>query len=310
MVNEKALGIFPIRPANNANCLVPLKCSEFETRRHKGWDVFLITQDAKLLDIHVRRLAGCHIHYKRNVGWQQAPRFHLGEWVDPNDYFAKKNAESAKLVKYPKEYFDKYKSAEIHTVKKRILGKLIAFAALVVAAVGIGSFAYSKITGLADVVELAPTVPQPSDDASASEGGSFAAPFERLTVRAGRVETPEQYVEQWQPRVESMPWSAPIYDGVAKVQAAPEIRGCMASQYRCVCYAQQGTPVDLESHPCRRRIVRAEFNPFQWPYIQGKGHHHEDASSWTVSAFGRCISFGGRPAVGSRAATSRSISKV
>ena len=36
---------FPVRPVG---AKVPLHCSEFETHRHKGWDIHLVTQDAKL----------------------------------------------------------------------------------------------------------------------------------------------------------------------------------------------------------------------------------------------------------------------
>jgi len=42
---------------------VPPHVSAFETVRHKGHEVHLITQDPRFIDVHIRRLCNLHIHF-------------------------------------------------------------------------------------------------------------------------------------------------------------------------------------------------------------------------------------------------------
>jgi hypothetical protein len=112
---------FPPRPVG---ARVPMHCSEFETHRHKGYDVFLVTQDAKLLDNHVRRLAGVHIHFFRPFSGPIVKRIWSDKVIDPDDYFQKK-ASQIKTVPRDKKYYGLYWSADVHTHKFKVPTKLL-----------------------------------------------------------------------------------------------------------------------------------------------------------------------------------------
>lgn len=112
---------FPPRPVG---AKVPQHCSEFETHRHKGWDIHLVTQDAKLLDNHVRRLAGCHVHYFNPFKSSRVTRYQADKVFDPEDYFQKKNTISS-IIARDKAFYGLYWSADAHTHKLVIPKKLL-----------------------------------------------------------------------------------------------------------------------------------------------------------------------------------------
>ena len=112
---------FPVRPVG---AKVPRHCSEFETHRHKGWDIHLVTQDAKLMDNHVRRLTGCHVHYFNPFKSSRVTRYQADKVFDQDDYFQKKNTISS-IIKRDKNFYGLYWSADAHTHKLVIPTKLL-----------------------------------------------------------------------------------------------------------------------------------------------------------------------------------------
>ena len=113
---------FPPRPVGSK---APQHCTEFETHRHKGWDIHLVTQDAKLLDAHVRRLAGCHIHYFNPFKSKRVTRYQADKVFDPEDFFQKKNTISS-VIKRDADFYGLYWSADAHT-HKLVLPKKLFF---------------------------------------------------------------------------------------------------------------------------------------------------------------------------------------
>ena len=121
IVMDECQQTFPPRPVG---AKVPLHCSEFETHRHKGWDIHLVTQDAKLLDNHVRRLAGCHVHYFNPFKSNRVTRYQGDKVFDQEDYFQKKNTISS-IITRDKSLYGLYWSADAHTHKLVLPKKLI-----------------------------------------------------------------------------------------------------------------------------------------------------------------------------------------
>ena len=121
IVMDECQQTFPPRPVG---ARVPLHCSEFETHRHKGWDIHLVTQDAKLLDNHIRRLAGCHVHYFNPFKSNRVTRYQADKVFDPEDYFQKKNTISS-IITRDKSMYGLYWSADAHTHKLVLPKKLI-----------------------------------------------------------------------------------------------------------------------------------------------------------------------------------------
>ena len=54
---------------------VPQHVSELETHRHKGFDLFIITQHPAIIDLNVRRQVQTHRHLKRRFGTQMVSMF-------------------------------------------------------------------------------------------------------------------------------------------------------------------------------------------------------------------------------------------
>lgn len=111
-------------PPRGSAARVPRHASEFETHRHKGYDIHLITQDAKLLDNHVRRLAGRHIHYFNPFASNRVTRYEADKVFDPDDYFAKQKTQK-KIIKRDKAFYGVYWSADSHTHRFKIPKKAL-----------------------------------------------------------------------------------------------------------------------------------------------------------------------------------------
>ncbi len=137
---------------------VPDYVAALETHRHLGIDLVLITQDPMLIDKHVRRLAGEHFHAKRTFGLSSMTMYRWQRCVDdPLDYHTKKEAEKQRR-KYPKKIYKCYKSAEIHTVKRKIPFRVWATLALFLLLGPLGWFVFHHVSGMfaADVATFHP----------------------------------------------------------------------------------------------------------------------------------------------------------
>jgi zona occludens toxin (predicted ATPase) len=118
--------------------------TELETHRHKGYDIFLITQFPVLINQHVRALVGEHYHLHRGWGLPSATVYLWAYCVtDPNSLSKKRIAERDFRFNYPKRIFKYYKSATIHTHKMRIPSKFL----VIVGSIFLGIwFAYHQLT--------------------------------------------------------------------------------------------------------------------------------------------------------------------
>ncbi|OCX76354.1 zonular occludens toxin domain-containing protein [Acidithiobacillus thiooxidans] len=145
VIIDECQRIFRSRPPGAP---VPDYVSALETHRHLGIDLVFITQDPMLLDKHVRRLVGQHFHSKRTFGLNSTTMFFWQHCCDdPNGYHEKKEATKARR-QLPKKIFPYYKSAEVHTVKRKIPFRVWATLALLLALPPIGWFAYDHVSGM------------------------------------------------------------------------------------------------------------------------------------------------------------------
>jgi len=243
VVIDECQRIFPPR---KSGAVVPRAVSEFETHRHRGFDVFLITQHPQLLDIAVRKLTGRHYHLKRTFGQETATLLQWEECTDPNDRGAKNRALVSRFA-FPKERFEQYKSADMHTVKKELPWKpILTLAAAVIGVVGLGWFAADRLMsqGESETVQVAAGLPAKVDEAHRWDGASLA------------------------PRIPHWSWSAPFYDAVAKVGSAPVIAGCMqmriGNRNICKCSNGQGD-ANVDMTTCRDFMAGKVFDPTKAP---------------------------------------------
>ncbi|WP_334106593.1 zonular occludens toxin domain-containing protein [Methylobacillus sp.] len=91
---------------------VPPHVAAHETHRHTGVDFWLMTQKPMLIDAHIRELCGRHIHIRNTFTGRK-----LFEWPEFTDVKTKGNYADAAVRRFkpPKQSFNNYKSAELHT---------------------------------------------------------------------------------------------------------------------------------------------------------------------------------------------------
>lgn len=245
-----------IWPNRSNNKPVPESVSRLDTHRHRGFDFYVITQKPTLVDFAARGFVDRHDHYERQFGYESCRRFSWEKAVnDTADYHTRTEAITSR-IKYDKKYYDAYKSAEVHTVKKRLPGKLVFILFLIVLFLGLSVFAYGRLSDKSDPHQ---------------KGGDFSSeqyadiPFMSDGGFSGDepVMTPTEYAEHWKPRIQSLPYSAPAYDGVTEVKTFPRPQCMLDIKYdSCRCFTQQATPMDIEYAVCRRIVRGGLFNPF------------------------------------------------
>ena len=238
---------------------VPDHVAMLETHRHRGLDVYIITQGPNLVDSNVRALVGRHVHL-RDLGvlgrwWYEWP-----ECAD-NCRTAWKNAPIKKRYRLPKHIFSKYKSSSLHVKPVRSVPWMLVvmFGALV--SVGALSWlAYQKISERMN--------PKPAAVVAPSSGASAAPaavnPAMQASPAVDVAAAPDERVA-FIPRLSDRPWTAPAYDHLRQVVRMPVIAGGVCMGGRCVCVSSDGAELDVSSEACSGWIKRRPFDPYTLP---------------------------------------------
>lgn len=248
----------------------PEYVAQLETHRHLGIDLVFITQHPALIDPSVRRLAGRHQHLVRVHGFA-ASTVHRWESVKDNcdKPTARKDSEKKKW-NFDKSVYSLYKSAEVHTVKPSIPGRVKLLAVLFVLFVAMawyfGMFLKKKTTAPEKSAEVV----------TASSGKATQSPAGGFYSEAGATRSPppdpvadvEQYVFRETPRLAGLPHTAPKYDGITVPVRAPVPAMCVQIQRQggrldCRCYTQQATRMqDMEVNMCLDFVHNRRFQDF------------------------------------------------
>ena len=274
IVMDECQEVFPKR-ANGAQ--YPAHYEELAKHRHKGFDIFLITQHPTLIDNFVRRLVGQHYHSVRKFGLQRATVY---EWSAcnpaPENVSSQKSAITLKWA-YPKEVYGWYKSAEVHTVKRSIPMKLVFAVLFVVAVLAGGYWALSQYQHRYDKQKPA-AAPVGSVDVAAAPGVAPAgvrsvsmSPADvELAAKLRELEDLREYVRQQKARVEGLAYTAPKYDELTKPVRVPVPAMCIqvgtvarSKEVSCKCWSQQATPMpDVPFNMCIEFARNGFFRDF------------------------------------------------
>jgi putative uncharacterized protein (fragment) len=251
---------------------VPDYVAELETHRHRGLDFILITQHPRLIDVHLRGLIEHHTHLgKTNLGLRRKMEWTTGGAKDPE---SRANIREALISVYrlDKSVYGLYKSAEVHTKIRTKKSKLLMLFPLALCLVGYGIWSFtgfwSRFEGEAPstdktiesnkTAESAPTTAQtPQENATGR--------YETQTIQA---EQPKPHISEddYKPRIENRPETAPIYDGMNKsVTVMPWPSACVKSDKACNCYTDQGTKIkEIDKKTCISYIKDGlPFNPYK-----------------------------------------------
>ena len=250
VVIDEAQDVFPQRPHTKEP---PEYVKRMAKHRHRGFDFYLLTQKQTHVDHDLRSYANEHLHYERPTGHQACKEYRWPKAVDPQDRMERSKAET-KIIRYNKEYFDLYKSAEVHTIKAKIPPKVIAVIALCVVVLGLAvNFVFNMTEKFDEPDQVADQVPDQVEQ------------YFDINQFQDIPETPSMsYAEKWMPRIRDLPYSAPVYDELTQVKQFP-MPQCMydIKRDKCRCYTQQATPLDISHDACIDMVHNGWFNPFK-----------------------------------------------
>ncbi|NHQ85294.1 Zonular occludens toxin [Iodobacter sp. HSC-16F04] len=250
IVIDECQRVFRTRASGSA---VPKHVSELETHRHKGHDIFLITQHPMLIDGNVRRLVGKHFHVMRPFGLKKAT---VHEFQGVRENCDKSRKDSIKhMWAYPKEIYDYYKSAELHTVKRSIPAKILFIPVLIGLLIFCIYYSYNIIAGKKKIEAANAAASAPVEYRSTNSPGLPSTSKDHLTR--------EQWIEQQTPRIPTLAYTAPVYDKLTEPVSVPAPQVCMQTASKgCKCYTNQATPLDVPQSMCENIVKNGVFIPF------------------------------------------------
>lgn len=226
-------------PPRSTQSETPAHIAWFNTHRHKGFDVWLVTQHPKLIDFSVRALVGKHQHFRRLFGGQRASTY---EWDACSDNLSGLKDSVMSFYEFPKKAFQWYKSAEIHTKQSF---KLPRWLLIPVVGVVIGVFtfpsAYSTLKNGISGKPISGVVAKPAESKPVT-----AVPVVAM-VPPGQSSKPESMLE--------VAPAYPITD-LTKVSAKYKPSGCVAMQNQCTCYGPKGSIVQVVESECKKAVTQ------------------------------------------------------
>lgn len=242
---------FPLRPPSGTP---PDYVRMLAEHRRRGFDFYLVTQHPQNIDSFVRRLIGSpgwHRHLKRTFG---ADLVSVLEWnaVNPNcEKDGSGKSGTVTMQAFPKEVYTWYRSASLHTGKKRIPKAVWMLAACAVLVPAFGYFAITKVYG--NVTKHAKPQEATQGTTTPGQSGTAAPPRERQKL------TPDEYIAERTARLKDFPHTAPAYDDVTKPTDAPYPAACVQMGKTCKCYTQQATLLQVSGPVCLQIVAQGFF---------------------------------------------------
>jgi zona occludens toxin len=244
---------------------------QLATHRHRGHDIYLITQHPSLIDNFVRQLVGQHYHGVRKFGLERSTIY---EWSSVNPAPTSSSSQKAAIPMkwaFPKEVYGYYKSAEVHTVKRSIPMKVV-LAVLFIFFVVIGCYwMLDRFQHRGDKATVQEVAQVSSVDGARQVASSSGSGDGKRRYEPGSQDDAQYYIAMQQPRIVGLPQSAPKYDELTKPSRVPVPAACIQigsvrdqRGIRCKCYSQDGTPMNVELNMCikiAQEGVFLDFNP-------------------------------------------------
>lgn len=245
IVFDEAYNLFPNSNGKN----VPEHVKLLAVHRHKGFDIYMICQKVTgQIDPFVKGLINEHHHFERVFGSTMVNHFVWGRCESSIDSRASRSDADHRIIALDSSYFGAYKSADVHTHKPRIPVKLAA-----VVFIALAYFAYAFRDGFS----MSKPAPEP-----VQQTASQALPVVAQGQPHAPIKTDELDPSQYKPRIEGLPWTAPVYDKLRQPKSYPRVAGCMIakSTNACTCYTQQATVISVPDFYCRGFVTNGVFD--------------------------------------------------
>lgn len=237
-------------------------------RRRRGFDFWMICPHPSLIDVFVRRLIdkpSWHRHLKRAFG---ADVVSVLRFSSPDMKCEEPGAGArgeVSMVGYPKEVYGWYRSASLHTGKKKIPRAVYVLAAC---AIAVPAALYFAVSGL---YNNATKQAKPSAEAVPTAPGTNATSSGSPNLRqVAQVMTADEYIAHRVPRLPDFPHTAPAYDDTTKPTEAPYPAACVKMGKTCKCYTQQATLLQVSGAVCLQIVAQGFF--MDWK-TASKGEH-------------------------------------
>lgn len=223
-------------------------------RRRRGFDFWMICPHPSLLDVFIRRLIdkpSWHRHIKRAFG---ADVVSVITFSSPDMKCEEPGAGArgeVTMKPYPKDVFTWYRSASLHTAKKKIPKAVYVFVA---AALLVPLLLYYAISGVYNNVDKS----EKDNDKPGILKSGFPVLDSQNKSRKEKPLTAAEYIEMREARIPDFPHTAPAYDKVTEPKSAPYPAACVYMGTKCRCYTQQATIMQVTPETCIQ-IVRNGF---------------------------------------------------
>ena len=252
---------YPVRPPSQA---VPPYIKNLKELRHHGFTLILMVQHPTMIDRYIRQLVGKHIHLERKaIGTKRYEFFRCEESLNAAAFTSVVGSQ----YRPPKEAFKYYKSASQHIkFKKKLHPVFIMIPIGIVFMFYLGVPLFSKWFGLSDNQSQKQKSEQQHAKIEQDVLNVVQPPTlpQQSKFQEAAASVPEFSEAYYRPRVEGMPETAPIYDGIRSVNRMESVAACIKGRKGCDCYTDFGTKVSIKPETCRDWAENGlPFNPYR-----------------------------------------------
>jgi zona occludens toxin len=243
LIFDEAYNLFPTSAGKNP----PEHVKRLAVHRHQGFDIYMICQKVTgQIDPFVKGLINEHHHFERLFGSTMVNHFVWGRCESDINSRSARSDSDHRIIPLDKSLFGTYKSADVHTHKPRLPVNIIV---VLVIALAVVVYAFRNGTSVAPVSHVPVAVPQVSQAKSQNP------------VSLDKSESPLDPLN-YLPRVEGLPWTAPVYDSLRQPRSFPRLSGCMLNlkTNTCTCYTQQATKLNVPESYCLSYIQNGAFD--------------------------------------------------
>lgn len=258
IVMDECQEVFPPR---GTSAKVPDYVQMMSQHRSRGFDFYMLTQHPGNVDKFVTRLIdnpGWHRHFKRVFGQDLVSSLLFGPVNNQCEKAGSGKSATVSMLPFPKEVYDWYESASLHTGKKKIPRAVWVVLAGVLGVPLLGYFAWQSVAGMGSsrAAKLAPAgapgVEQAATSVERPQGGYRSSSATVLST--------EDYLASYAPRIPGFPHTAPRFDAVTTPVHAPYPAACVDRvKSGCTCYTQQATRLQVPEEVCQQVVQNGFF---------------------------------------------------
>ena len=241
---------------------VPTTIERMEDHRHQGFDLLITCQNPSQINKGVRNLVGKHINFDRGFGLNSARRIEYQEvQLEPLKESTRKTGIVSRVT-LDKKYFDKYKSADVHTHTRKIPKMFYYIFVFLFIGFLLLWYVYDSFSSKA-------TTPKPVESNDSKPSSSYPKLPSDTRLDLSTV-TLSDYQRLHTPIVYGLPHTAPFYsDLTEQPKSMPVPDGCLEIKFSdgsiiCKCNTEQGTVIDMDNKLCSSIVASGGYyNPYK-----------------------------------------------